>query len=180
VAAIETQRTLVLVRHAKSDYPFGVPDHDRPLNARGRRDAPFIGSWIRENVAWPSDGPPTILVSTALRAQLTWGLARNGLGERWQACAWQDDARIYAASARTLRGIIAELPDAVGTAVLVGHNPGLLDVVDGICAESANAREALRKFPTSAVAVLLTDQPWTSALAADRAFEVAAFAVPRA
>ncbi len=37
---------LILIRHAKSDYPPGVPDHDRPLNARGLRDAPRIGAWL--------------------------------------------------------------------------------------------------------------------------------------
>jgi len=173
-------RRLVLVRHAKSDYPPGVPDHDRPLNARGRRDAPFIGSWIRDHVEWPEQTEALVLVSTALRAQLTWQRAGNGLNERWRTAPRRDEPRIYEASTRVLLGVIAEVPDVVRTLVLVGHNPGMLDVVATLGIDSPSYREATVKFPTSAVAVLAGSQGWSSAADGRASFTVEAFTVPRA
>ena len=70
---------LVLIRHAKSDYPWGVDDHDRPLNERGRRDAPQVGAWLDEHLTWGAAGAPAVRVSTARRAQLTWTLAGSRL-----------------------------------------------------------------------------------------------------
>lgn len=180
MAAEQPVHRLVLVRHAKSDYPFGVADHDRPLNGRGQRDAPFIGSWIRDHVPWPDGQDPLILVSTALRAQLTWALARKGLDDRWRADLHRDEPRIYEASARLLREVIATLPEDAHTAVLVGHNPGMIDLVASVGQDGEAYRQAVLKFPTSAVAVLTTSSGWHAALDPAPAFAVEAFAVPRA
>ena len=173
-------RRLVLVRHAKSDYPLGVGDHDRPLNARGRRDAPFIGSWIRDHVEWPEGTEALVLVSTALRAQLTWQLASNGLDERWRSAPRRDEPGIYEASYRALLAVIAETPDLVRTLVLVGHNPGMIDVVATLGIDGPVYREATVKFPTSAVAVLAGSGDWPSVAHARPELTVEAFTVPRA
>ena len=66
-------RTLLLLRHAKSDYPDGVPDHDRPLAPRGIREAALVGDWIRAN----ADGVNAVLCSTATRTRQT--LERTGI-----------------------------------------------------------------------------------------------------
>jgi phosphohistidine phosphatase len=63
-------RTLLLLRHAKSAWP-DVPDQDRPLAARGRRDAPVMGHWLRTAGYLPD----RVECSTALRASQTWQLA---------------------------------------------------------------------------------------------------------
>src|ERR1700761_5387448 len=68
-------RQLVLLRHAKSDYPEEVPDHDRPLAKRGRRDAPVVGRWLAES----GHVPDAVVCSTALRARETWELAAAAL-----------------------------------------------------------------------------------------------------
>jgi phosphohistidine phosphatase len=170
---------LVLVRHAKSDYPWGVDDHDRPLNDRGRRDAPALGAWLDTHVAWPEGDAPVIRVSTARRAQLTWGLARTRLSKRWDAADVADEPRIYDAGLATLLDIVGGAPAGTRTMVLVGHNPGMLELVLALCAADARRAEATAKFPTSAVAVLESDVPLGEAVRADRAFRVADFAVPR-
>ena len=74
-------RTLVLLRHAKSGYPGGVRDHDRPLADRGRHEGALAGDWLRRHV------PPVdeVLCSTALRAQQTVavaGLRNSSAGSR--------------------------------------------------------------------------------------------------
>jgi phosphohistidine phosphatase len=176
----QEKHRLVLVRHAKSDYPIGVADHDRPLNDRGWRDAPFIGSWIARNVALADGERPLVLVSSANRAQLTWQRAGNGLNEEWLASTQRTEPRIYEAGLTTLLDIVAALPESIRTAVIVGHNPTMHDVVAMTCPEDDLQREATAKFPTSAVAVLATELEWSAAAYATTGFTVAAFTVPRA
>ncbi len=52
---------LVLLRHAKSAYPPGVADHERPLNDRGRRDAPEAGRWLDAHITWTAHTAPRVL-----------------------------------------------------------------------------------------------------------------------
>jgi phosphohistidine phosphatase len=172
--------TLVLVRHAKSDYPPGIVDHDRPLNARGSRDAPFIGSWIRDNVPWPEAGAPVAFVSTAYRAQSTWALARKGFDDRWRAVDMHDEPLVYEASSTTLGRLVAVLPEHLGTAILVGHNPGLSDLVRTLCVDDEARAHATERFPTSSIAVLQTSGPWAGAIEAGRPFTVVGFHIARA
>src|SRR6266496_4452555 len=105
------QRTLVVVRHAKSDWSHAVPDEQRPLAARGRRDAPAIGRWLAEHVG-PVD---LVLCSPATRARQTWQLACAGLQPEAPV---RHDERVYTADPGGLLGVIDELPDEAGTVVL--------------------------------------------------------------
>ena len=170
---------LILVRHAKSDYPWGVVDHDRPLNERGRRDAPALGAWLDTHINWEDGHPPVVRISTARRAQLTWGLAHTHLSERWDAVDVDDEARIYEASVTTLIDVIGSVPPDTHTLMLVGHNPGLADVVLALCRADEMRATATAKFPTSAVAVLESDLPLALAITQNRGFRVVDFAVPR-
>lgn len=163
---------LVLVRHAKSDYPPGVVDHDRPLNERGRRDAPQIGGWLVEHLG--DAGRVQVVVSSAVRAQQTWELAAAAV-PGWAA---QTDGRIYEASPATLREVAADRSEA-DVVILVGHNPGLQRLVAELSAPGVKRSEALDRFPTSAVAVLETDEPWGQALESVASFSVSSFVIPR-
>lgn len=175
-------RRLVVLRHAKSAYPPGVPDHDRPLAPRGVADAQAAGRWLSEHVGLPDH----VVVSTARRARGTWTLAAAQLGYIGAAGYDADspgpltiDPRVYDAAPRTLLEVVRELPDRVGTAVLVGHNPGcelLVDLLAGERDEEA-ARAIAVKYPTSGIAVLEHDLPW--AVLGERTARLAAFAVPR-
>ena len=170
---------VIVMRHAKSDYPWGVADHERPLNARGRRDAPAAGRWLDGHVTWAEGMAPLVLVSTARRAQLTWELASSQLSERWQEAIVEDEPRIYEAGTWTLIGVLEEAAQRSDTIMMVGHNPGLASLVDALALPEPATWEATAKFPTSAIAVLTTAEDLTSALQRDHAFRVSAFAVPR-
>ncbi|MGB8021064.1 MAG: histidine phosphatase family protein [Candidatus Nanopelagicales bacterium] len=148
-------RTLVVVRHAKSSWPDGVPDPERPLGSRGRRDAPVMGKRLGELV-----GPIDVaLISPAHRAQETWALMRPHLvvGE------WRTEARVYRDWGRDVIDAIRELPDSAGSALVLGHEPGVSELVlmlsdpanPGLLSRVAN------KFPTCAFAVLTADQVWS-------------------
>lgn len=156
---------LILMRHAKSDYPPGVADHDRPLNARGRRDAAVAGHWLALNRTTLVRGRLTVLVSSAVRAQQTWGLAGDGF-----AMAYRTEPSIYEAAVSTL----FDLADAVedGTVLIIGHNPTIEQALAHLVpADSELAHAAVK---TCAIAVLDLDpeHPWSSGTAEPVAFEV--------
>jgi phosphohistidine phosphatase len=113
-------RTLTLIRHAKSswDYPE-LSDFERPLNDRGRRDAPAMA---RRLLRLPPK-PDLLLSSPALRALTTARLFAEVL--RFSAEAVAVNARIYEASAEKLLGVAQRLDDAARHVMLFGHNPGI-------------------------------------------------------
>ncbi len=170
---------VIVIRHAKSDYPWGVDDHDRPLNERGRRDAPAVGEWLDAHVSWSDGDVPLVLVSTARRAQLTWALASAEMSDRWRAATVEDEPRIYEASVRALRQVLDQAAPRAETVLLIGHNPGLATLIDTLALAEPATWEATAKFPTSAIAVLTTGAPLVEALREDHAFRVTQFAVPR-
>jgi phosphohistidine phosphatase len=113
----DTPRRLVLLRHAKSDWP-DVPDRDRPLAKRGRRDAPRIGRWLRDRGYLPD----VVVCSDARRARQTWKLVAPELDGSPDV---RFEPRAYAASALNLLYLVQELPSRYWSALLIGHNPGL-------------------------------------------------------
>ncbi|MER7011938.1 histidine phosphatase family protein [Saccharopolyspora sp. NPDC000359] len=143
---VDAQRKLVVVRHAKSAWPDDADDVDRPLTDRGRRDAPALGRWLREHAA----AIELVLCSPAVRARRTWELAAPEVPAE---PVLKHDDRIYAASARELLSVVHEIPPAVMTAAVVGHNPGLEDLVGLLTGEPVVLK-------TAAVAVLATEAPW--------------------
>lgn len=152
-----TSRRLVLVRHAKSDWPEGVADHERPLGDRGRRDAGALGRWLRDAGVTPD----LVVVSTARRTRQTWERAADAIGSPGRVVL---DDRVYAAEVDDLLAVVRGTPPEVATLVVVGHSPGterlamLLD--DGSGYEGDSVRLAAR-FPTSGVAVLDVPVPWS-------------------
>lgn len=150
--------TLVLLRHAKSGYPDGVDDHDRPLAARGEHEAPVAGRLLGAFLAsepgdggGPGAGVDLVLVSSALRAQQTWKLAAEGVGAVRQA---QTRAELYLASADELLGIVHDLPKAAATVIVVGHNDGLELLASALSATAV-------RLKTSTYAVLQSPLPWS-------------------
>jgi phosphohistidine phosphatase len=142
-------RTLILLRHAKSDWSGTEPDVRRPLAARGRRQAPQAGRWLAENV----DHLDLAVVSPAVRARQTWALVA---AELTPAPPTTVDDRVYAASGRLLLSVVRELPPAVDTVVLVGHNPGVEDLALDLTGEPV-------ALPTSAIAVVSWPGSWSTA-----------------
>jgi phosphohistidine phosphatase len=139
-------RTLVLLRHAKSDWETPASDRDRPLAKRGRRQAPEAGRWLA------TSGPVLDLavVSPARRAGDTWQLAAAELAApppvRIEEAAYGVDGDGLLAVLRALRD--------ERSVVLVGHNPALEELLHRLTGER-------RPMTTSCLAVLELDD-WTS------------------
>ena len=109
---------LLLARHAKSDWPLGVDDHERPLLQRGRRDAHALGVWLSAK-AGPLD---RVVISTATRTRQTWDIASSHL-DAGLNCEFTDD--IYEADWSDLLAVARQSGPAQRT-LLIGHNPGHL------------------------------------------------------
>lgn len=146
-------RTLLLLRHAKSDYPPGVVDHERPLAPRGVREAALAGDWLRAH----APAINAVLCSTATRTRET--LART----RINAPVEYVD-RLYDATPGAVIGEINGVGPDVETLLVIGHEPAMSAVALGLAtADGSNSTAAERistKFPTSAIAVLRTGEPW--------------------
>jgi len=170
---------LILIRHAKSDYPAGVADHDRPLNARGMRDAPRIGVWLAGRQASDAKETTCVLVSSARRAQLTWLLASGAMGASTSTWIDSEEPRIYESEARVLSRVIGELRESCRNAVLVGHNPGLDDLVAELTDPADLAASPFRGFRTSTIAVLRTEDTWPVAASLRGSFRVVDYHVAR-
>jgi phosphohistidine phosphatase len=142
-------RRLVVLRHAKSAWPAGVADHERPLAPRGRRDAPAAGRALAEADCLPD----LALCSTAVRVRQTWELASAQWGTPPTA---RLDPRLYAADVPDLLEAVHEVPAGVRTLLLIGHNPGLAELVLELAGDGlGDTLDQVRtKFPTSAIAVL--------------------------
>lgn len=143
------ERTLILLRHAKSDWSGQEADVERPLAKRGLRQAPHAGRWLARSF----DSIDLAVVSPANRARSTWEIAAAELDKRPPI---RIEDRAYAASARQLLGVVRDLSDDAETVVLVGHNPGIEDLVSLLTGEWVS-------MPTSAIAVIGLDGPWASA-----------------
>jgi phosphohistidine phosphatase len=163
-------RRLVLLRHAKSDWP-DVADHDRPLAKRGRRDAPAVGRWLGQS----GYTPDAVICSTALRARQTWELASAGLATAvpGAAPAVRYESRVYESTVLGLLMLVREFLPDWRTALLIGHNPGLAELMVGLAAPLSDPPAA---FPTAAVAVLAVSGGWADTAPGQAG--LLAFAIP--
>lgn len=149
----DRDRYLVLLRHAKSAYPDGVADHERPLAPRGVREAGLAGDWLRANLP----AFDVVLCSTATRARQT--LRRTGLDAPVRYAE-----RLYGASPQTMLDEINRVDDDIVTLLVVGHEPTLSAVAVGLAGadgtDSAAVERISAKFPTSGIAALRLAGRW--------------------
>lgn len=117
-------RTLILMRHGKSDWSVPVDDRNRPLTSRGRRQAAEAGRWLGAH-AGPID---LAVVSPAVRAAHTWAIASAELDA---PPPQRVEERAYAFVGQALLDLVRALPDA-GTVVLVSHSPACEEFLEAL------------------------------------------------
>ena len=142
-----------LLRHAKSSWrDAGLPDFDRPLNARGREAAPLMGALMRRQGLLPDH----ILCSPAERARQTLDLVRAAHGRLGPPDL---EERLYHATPVTLLRAIHEQRDGTRHLLLVGHNPGLHQLAVWLTGGGSPAlqRQLAEKLPTGGLVVLTFD-----------------------
>ncbi len=137
---------LVLLRHAKAE-PARADDHARVLAPQGRRDAAAAGRWFVAT----GISPDLVVVSTAERARQTWA----GVGISPAVY----DERLYLATEDELLDVVRETQEDVQTLVLVGHNPGLEELVRALD-DSPSARDRTNRGLSTCAVALLTVDGW--------------------
>jgi len=118
--------TLLLLRHAKSDWSVPVGDHKRPLNKRGSRDAPVMAKRVKKR----GYRPDMILSSSALRAVQT----AEAFAKALKSEPLFDD-RLYDAHENTIIDLIHAMEEEIKDLMLVGHNPTWESVVEYLTGE---------------------------------------------
>jgi phosphohistidine phosphatase len=174
-AAPGPDRQIVLVRHAKSAWPHGVPDHERPLAGKGRRNAQATGAWF----ATEGPRPQLVLCSDAVRARHTWEIIAASIkGSRPQIRVQPD---LYGADPRDVLDLLHTIADTVSVVVVVGHQPTLSEtalLLAGVGSDRVGLDQIRTKYPTNGVAVLRFRGRWEDLDARGAVLET--FAVPRA
>jgi phosphohistidine phosphatase len=134
-------KTLLLMRHAKSSWKEDhLADHERPLNKRGKKDAPRMGVLLHDKKLVPQ----SILCSSAVRARDTAKAVAESAGFKGDI---QYLDRLYMAEADEFITVLRDLPDTVERVLIIGHNPGLetlLQVLSG----------RIESLPTAVVAFI--------------------------
>lgn len=143
-------KTLLVLRHAKSDWNNpNMSDFDRPLNGRGLRAALQMGAFVKENNLLPE----LIVSSPAIRAKETAELLKDAAQI---ATELQFDSQIYEARVNNLIDVISKTPAICEVLLLVGHNPGLENLVEYLTGEA-------REMPTAALAeIALEINHWST------------------
>lgn len=141
-------KTLLVLRHAKSSWKHAqLSDHDRPLNKRGKRDAPRMARLVSAQGLRPD----LIVASTARRARRTADEVAQHAGCEGVVHL---DRRLYLASPDEIVGVLREVAGTARCVMVVGHNPGLEDLV----ARLGGSPETL---PTAALAqIRLSIRTW--------------------
>jgi phosphohistidine phosphatase len=142
-------KTIHLLRHAKSSWKdAGMSDFERPLNARGREAAPLIGQFILQKKIRPD----LILSSPAERARQT---ALLVIKAAHLDAELRFDERIYEADVARLLEVVSQIDESFGVALLVGHNPGMENLVETLTGET-------QSMPTAALARIILDvEKWS-------------------
>ena len=139
-------KTLLILRHAKTQSDAPVGDHARELTERGLRNAEDMGAYIH-TLAGP---PDAIITSDATRALQTAEIVATAVGFTNSLTV---EPRIYGADVNILLALVRSILDEVDYAMIVGHNPGFEDLAEAL---AANHEEGVR-LPTSGLAVLEFD-----------------------
>jgi len=166
-------KQLFVLRHAKSSWEDpGLDDHDRPLAPRGRRAVKLLGQHIHDSGITPD----LVLCSSSRRTLETLECVAPG-GEVLI------EPELYAASASEIIERLRQVPDEVGSVMVIGHNPASQTLVlrlvgdDPAGSDGSYLSDVQRKFPTGALATLSFNCAW-SELAPGRA-QLAAYVRPK-
>ena len=149
-------KTLLVLRHAKSSWnDSALGDHERPLNERGRRDGPRMGQLIREYGLIPD----VVISSDAVRARLTAQAVAEAARYSGEILL---DERLYLASPADILLLLQTVRENAATIMIVGHNPGLEELVEQLTGERQD-------LPTAALAqIVLPIDRWRDLTSATR------------
>ena len=147
-------KTILLLRHAKSDWSVDVCDYDRPLKKRGKQSAEKIGNWLVGQHLFPD----YILSSPAKRASQTIKRVVEQAEMDLELICYQE--KIYLAELPDLLKTLANIPDQAERVLLVGHNPGMDELLEYLAGPVRDRTEDGKLLTTAALAQLNMPETW--------------------
>jgi len=147
-------KELLLLRHGKSDWATDTDDFHRPLKNRGKRGAQKIGLWLAQN----NQVPDSVISSTAVRAITTAEKACKVMG--FSARSIKRDERVYMASPEELIAVIRSCSAKVHRLLVVGHNPGMEQLLVLLADQQVDIPKDGKLLPTSTLAILSVNGAW--------------------
>ena len=154
-----TERTLVLLRHAKAETPGDRADVDRRLTSRGRKDANAAGAWMAAQKLHPD----LVLCSPAARTRQTWEGVSLGLGDArpGDTPEVRYEEGLYDGGRTEIFDLLRAVPDTVRTVLVVGHNPTISDVSTMLVPDDDDDGRQIG-LKTAGLAVHRSDRPWSA------------------
>ncbi|MBP9122376.1 MAG: histidine phosphatase family protein [Ignavibacteriaceae bacterium] len=144
-------KTIYLVRHAKSDWDDpSIRDFDRPLNKRGKNNAPAMGKLLKQQGIIPE----LVITSTAMRAKTTAELVTAEIGIKPDKMVYEKE--LYLASAQEIFLLIKETPPEYNSVMIVAHNPGITELLNRL----TGGNNFVANIPTCGVAELQFEGEW--------------------
>jgi len=144
-------KTIYLVRHAKSDWDDpSIRDFDRPLNKRGKNNAPAMGKLLKQQGIIPE----LVITSTAMRAKTTAELVTAEIGIKPDKMVYEKE--LYLASAQEIFLLIKETPPEYNSVMVVAHNPGITELLNRL----TGGNNFVANIPTCGVAELQFEGEW--------------------
>ena len=169
---LQTEKTLYLLRHAKSSWEDPtLADHDRPLAPRGRRASKVIAEYLRRQ----RSEPRLVLCSSSERTRETLKRISAGL------CGGVEvriEERLYTATASALLERLREVDARVNSVMLIGHYPALQELALSLAGTGVDLTRLQEKFPTAGLATLAFHGGWDGL--APGAAKLIAFVTPKA
>jgi len=145
---------LIILRHGKSDWNTNETDYNRPVTDRGKRGAQRIGVWLAQNGLKPD----MVISSPAERARLTAQKMMKAMGETDHYIIY--DERIYEAALNDLLDVLSGISRETKRVILVGHNPGLEQLLIYLCDEKITIPDDGKLLPTATLAHLSLSCQW--------------------
>ncbi len=147
-------RTLILLRHGKSDWSTGEDDFDRPLKKRGRNASSLVGRWLNAH----KHTPDFVITSPAKRAMQTAEIACEAMGIDKDNIYKQK--HIYLATPEELLYVLEDCPKEAKCVMLVGHNPGLEELLYYLVNGRMTIPDDGKIMPTATLAILDLPEDW--------------------
>ena len=145
---------LILMRHAKSDWNVGVADHQRPLSKRGRNSAQLVGQWMQGRQLIPE----LVITSTAERAMQTCSYLQRGLQAKLNNIVESSD--LYLADSEIMLDLIAQQDEQTESLMLVGHNPGMDELLCYLCGDNLPLSGNGKLMTTATLAIVELADGW--------------------
>jgi phosphohistidine phosphatase len=147
-------REIFLLRHSKSDWDSHRSDHERPLNKRGQQNAKRIARWLKEKYLYPS----LVLCSTAVRTRQTLAPIVETLELSHDRIKYLDE--LYLAELNTLLSILRNIESAESSVMLVGHNPGMEELVSALASTDVPLSNNGKLMPTTCLVHFKVPDDW--------------------